>query len=463
MHRCESWPQLSVLPAEKEVIAEVDPDSNHAFDSLLQKEAECEELHNEVENYEIQLNDLASRAEQMEMENQFLNKENVRLKEESIASLDRIKFLEQEWNQQRLQVRELECAITELQKNYDEIENDKRTVSQELSTQRTNFAELQYSKKNLEDQVQQLQESSEWRRKENERVRKLVEESDFLRAQLQEMEQYLQAKEKDARDAELVQKENHEMESQICEMVQQNIQLRRQLNNVTQTKDHLEQQNFMLREEMETLKMDSSSSRDSSQPHIHCIQQEDEEVEEDHIVDYTYDEDDENDNKFNMRIQTSETNLTTTPPAFSLAEEVEFSIYDAHSPSEDKVEQPPSKSSDALEEYIHMTVAAVKIRFYMLPIPKHKLIKLAKELPFSKMHDELTKFMAIKLHEKESSPNKQEQDYDQEQEFDSIEKDKDQQSSAPEANTQSSVFKKVRNLFWQRPATEPQKSELESS
>jgi len=466
MQRCGSWPQLFVLTAEKEDIVEVDQDSKNAFDSLLQKEAECDELQNEVANYEIQFNDLANRAEQIEMENQFLNKENLRLKDESIASSERIKFLEQEWNQERLQVRELECVIADLQKNYEKVETDKRNMSEELSTQNTSFAELQYSKKNLEAQVQQLQESTEWRRKENERVRELVEESDHLRAQLQEMEQYLQVKEKDARDAELLKKENHEMEIQICQMVQENVQLRRQLNDITQTKDNLEQKNNVLHEEMEILKMESSCSRESSPRHIHCIQQEDVEVEadqEDHTVDYTYDEDDDNDDKFKMQILPLENNLTRTPPAFSLAEEVQFSIYDVQSPGEDKVEQPPSKSCDALEEYIHLTASAVKIRFNMLPITKDELIKLAKEHAFSKMHDELTKYMKKKLREQESSPNKQEQDDDQKQELASVEKVEDQLSSAPPLNTQPSVFKKVRNLFWQRPVTELQKKEIEGS
>jgi len=464
MRRCESWPQLFVLPAEKEVITEVDEDNNNTLDSLLQKEAECDELQNEVANYEIQFNDLANRAEQIEEENQFLNKENVRLKEESIANAERIKFLDQAWNQERLQVRELECVITDLQKNYEKIENDNKTLSEELSTERTSFAELQYSKKNLEAQVQQLQESTEWQRKENERVRKLVEESNLLKAQLQEMEEYLQAKEKDALDAEVLKKENHEMEIQICQMVQQNVQLRRQLNDVTLTKDHLEQKNNVLHEEMEILKMESSGSRESTPPQIQCIQQEDEEEEEDedHTVDYTYDEDDD-DNKFKMQILPSEDHLTRTPPAFSLAEEVEYSIFDAYSPGEDKVEQPPSKPSDALEEYVHLTVAAVKIRFNLLPIPKDKLMQLAKKHPFYKMHDELTKYMEKELLEQKSTPNKQKQVDDQKQELASVEKDEDQLSSASQVNTQPSVLKKVRNLFWQRSTTELQKKEIEST
>jgi len=469
MRRCESWPQLFVLPAEKEVITEVDEDNNNTLDSLLQKEAECDELQNEVANYEIQFNDLANRAEQIEEENQFLNKENVRLKEESIANAERIKFLDQAWNQERLQVRELECVITDLQKNYEKIENDNKTLSEELSTERTSFAELQYSKKNLEAQVQQLQESTEWQRKENERVRKLVEESNLLKAQLQEMEEYLQAKEKDALDAEVLKKENHEMEIQICQMVQQNVQLRRQLNDVTLTKDHLEQKNNVLHEEMEILKMESSGSRESTPPQIQCIQQEDEEEEEDedHTVDYTYDEDDD-DNKFKMQILPSEDHLTRTPPAFSLAEEVEYSIYEAQSPGEDKVEPAPSKPSDALEEYVHLTVAAVKIRFNLLPVAKDTLMKLAKKHPFYKMHDELTKYMEKELLEQKSTPNKQEQDDDQEQELASVEKDEDQLSSASQLNRQPSVLKKVRNLFWQRSTIERStvehlKKEIEST
>lgn len=461
MERCGSWPQLYGLPAAKEGIGECSPNVQQAVDSLLQKEVECEELQNDVENFQIQYNDLANRAEQIEMENQFLIKENESLKEESRASSERIKFLEQEWNKERLQVSELECVITDLQKNYEKVENDKRTVSEELSSQRKCCEQLQFSKEDLEGQVQQLQESTEWRRKDHDRVRELVEESDLLRAQLNEMEQLLQAKEKEARDAELLHKENHEMELQIGQMVQQNIQLRRQLNDVTRAKDLLEHDNIVLREEMENLKMESSCSRDSSPPHIQCIQQgeeeEEEEVEEDHIGDDTYDYDNDNVNEFKMQILPTETHLARTPPAISLEEEVKFSDYNMHSPGEDKMEQPASKSTDALEEYIHLTAAAVKIRFHMVPISSDKLIKRAKEHPFYKMHDELIEYMQKKLQEQESTPKKHEQDYNQEQELFFIKEDEDLHCPAPPLTTQPSVFNKVRNLFRPRSASELQK------
>jgi len=466
MQRCGSWPQLFVLPAEKKGIGECNPDVQHALDALLQKEADCEELKNEVAYYEINYNDLGNRAEQLEMDKQFLIKENESLKEENRTSSERIKILEQEWNKQRLQVSELECFISNLQKNYEQVENDKRTVSEELSTQRSNFAQLQFSKKDLEGQVQQLQESTEWRRKERDRVRKLVKESDLLRAQLQEMEQHFCTKEQEARDVELLHKENHEMELQIGQMVQQNIQLRRQLKDVTQTKDHLERDNIVLREEMETLKMESSCSRDSSSPHVQCVQQEEEDLEEDHIGNDTFGDDDDYVNEFKMQILPSEDHLARTPPAISLAEEVQFSVYDAHSPGEDKMEESAANSSDALEEYIHLTAAAVKIRFHMVPISSDKLIKRAKDHPFYKMHDELVEYMKKKFQEQESAANKNEQDYHQEQEeLFSIKKEEEEEQQCPEPpfTTQPSVFNKVRNLFRPRSATAQQKKESKSS
>jgi len=319
---------------------------------------------------------------------------------------------------------------------------------------KTSFRQLEFSKKNLEGQVQQLQESTEWRRMEQNRVQDLVQETNLLKAQLQDMEQQLQAMEKNAREATLLQKENHEMQVQISEMVQQNIKLKRQLSEVTLSKDHLEQHNQVLQDEMQTLKMEGSCSRESSSPHIHCILQEDgvvvdegdevNEGEEDHTRDYTYNCDD---TEFTMQILPPESHLARTPPAISLADEVGFTIYGAHTEFEDKPEQSAAKASDALEEYIHLTAAAVKIRFHMVPISSEKLIKRAHEHPFYRMHDELTKYMEEKLKEQGSSPQKPEQDVHQEQDLVCVDKEQDEQNPATKLNSQPSVFNKVRNLF----------------
>merc|ERR1711920_686683 len=142
-----------------------------------------------------------------------------------------------------------------------------------------------------------------------------------------------------------------------------------------------------------------------------------------------------------------ESHLARTPPAISLADEVGFTIYGAHTEFEDKPEHTSAKASDALEEYIHLTAAAVKIRFHMVPISSEKLIKQAHEHPFYRMHDELTKYMEEKLKEQGSSPQKPEQDVHQEQESASMSKESIEQNPATKPNTQPSVFNKVRNLF----------------
>merc|ERR1711920_983415 len=215
--------------------------------------------------------------------------------------------------------------------------------------------------------------------------------------------------------------------------------------------DHLEQHNKALQDEMQTLKMEGSCSRESSSPHIHCILQDNEVVvdegdevgegEEDHICDYTYNG---NDNEFTMEILPAESHLARTPPAISLLDEVGFSIYGAHTEFEDKIAQPTAdaKSSDALEEYIHLTAAAVKIRFCMVPISSEKLIKRAHAHPFYRMHEELTKYMEEKLHEQGSTPQIPDQDFHQEKDVTCISKEQDEQNSATKLNTQPSVFNK---------------------
>merc|ERR1712060_454214 len=361
---------------------------------------------------------------------------------------------EHECDLERLRVRELECVIGDLQRDCEEAENDKRNVSEELSTQKNSLMQLQCSKRNLEGQVQQLQESTEWRRMEQNRVQDLVQETNILKAQLQDMGQQLQAMEKEAREATLLQKENHEMQVQISEMVQQNIKLKRKLSDVTQSKDNLEQHNQVLQDEMQTLKMEGSCSHESSSPHIHRILQEDgvvvdegdkvDEGEADHIRDYTYNGDD---NEFTMEILPPESHLARTPPAISLADEVGFTIYGAHTEFEDKPEQSSAKASDALEEYIHLTAAAVKIRFHMVPISSEKLIKQAHAHPFYRMHDELTKYMEEKLNEQQPLLRKPEQNVHQEQDLARMRKEQDEQNPATKMNKQPSVFNKVRNLF----------------
>merc|ERR1712048_638481 len=96
--------------------------------------------------------------------------------------------------------------------------------------------------------------------------------------------------------------------------------------------------------------------------------------------------------------------------------------------------EPMGKSTDALEEYIHMTAAAVKIRFNMVPIPTSDLIKRASAHPFYRMHDELTRYMEEKRKEQESSPQKPEQDAHQEQESASMSKEQDEQNPSTKPN-----------------------------
>jgi len=419
MQRSNSWPTLLILVAEDDGIRESTPDIHQALDSLHNKETECEELRNELAECETQYHGLGRRAEQLEIENQFLAKENENLKEENKEVSERLKIVEREQSQHKLRIRELECFMSNLQKNCEELQIDKRTLSEELSRQRSGYAELQCSKKDLEGQVKQMQESTEWRRKEDDQIRELVEESNFQRVQLEDMEQLLLAKETEARDVQLLRTENHEMEIQISQMVQQNIQLRRQLNDVTQSKDYLEQHSLALLEEMENLKMESSYSRESSPaPVIHCIAQEEEgdlaeedHGDDDHSDDDSYESDSNSDRNSNEKIiqpiATEGNHPARTPPAtISLAEECEL-MYNGHSTFDDKEDQ-IMPTNDALDEYLHLTAAAVKISFNMVPISSDELIQRAKKLPFYRAHDELTKYMKEKLKDQESSPPKDE-------------------------------------------------------
>jgi len=415
MQRSHSWPKLETSVEDEVESRDCSTDLPVVADSLQYKETVCE--------CENQYRGLVARAEQMEMENQYLISENENLKHECNSNAEREKLLERDRNALRLQIRELECFLTDLQNIYEKAERDKITVTEELSRQISGFMELECSKKDLEAQVQKLQASSEWKRQEeDERVRELIQENDILRGELQEMEHHLQAKELEVQNAQLLRAENHEMENQISQMVQQNIYLRRQFNEVTQTKECLEKKYEALRNEMQSLKIESRNSREA----LSSIQYAAHDLDPEH--DWS-DEDvrqnpDKNDDVAStgsvgvastcsvdvgsigsvvncaVKIIPAGNNPARTPPPVSLAEEFHLSVCNSESTNEDNQE---TDSHDALDEFHHLTAAAVKIYFHMVPISSDELIERAKNIPFYRVHDELTRYMQEKLQEQENS------------------------------------------------------------
>jgi len=376
----------------------------------------------------------------MEVENQCLMTENASLNQECRSNTERLKFLERERNSQRLQMKELECFLADLQNVCEKAEKDKRSVAEELTRQQNGFMELEYSKKDLEGQIRKLQASTEWRREKDDRVHELLTEIDQLRAELRDMEHHLLAKDSEVRDAEQQRAENREMEIQISKMVQQNIQLRRQLNDVSQSKESLEQYNEALQDELQNLRAESTICREVS-PSIQCVLQDIEDSDTNSVHDTEQNEDLYSKDNL-LHVIPAGNDPARTPPPISLAEEFEFSVYNSHSPKEDKDE---AKMHDALDEYLHLTAAAVKIRYNMVPISSEELIQRVKNISFYKAHDELTKYMKEKLQEQEMAGIKNEQDYSQQQE--PIDKEKDE-ALAP--NAQNSVVEKFRRFFRSR-------------
>merc|ERR1719233_1886644 len=119
MQRSNSWPQLLISEAVEKGITESNPDNQQVHDLLLERETECKDLRSELADWEAQYNALANTAEQTDIANQFLTKENESLKEERKVNSDRLQSLEREQSRLKLQIRELECFISNLQKNYD--------------------------------------------------------------------------------------------------------------------------------------------------------------------------------------------------------------------------------------------------------------------------------------------------------------------------------------------------------
>jgi len=407
MRRSRSLPIISNFKEVEDENRECSSETPGVVDTLLQKE---------TQDCQFQYRELMARIDQMEKENQWLITENTGLNEECRLNAERMKMLERERNAQHLQIRELECFLTDLQNVYEKAEKEKRTVTEELSRQRNGFIELECSKKDLEGQVQDLQASTEWRREEDDRVRKILQEHDLLRGELQEMHHHLLVKENELRNFQMLEAENHEMEIQISQMVQQIIQLRRQFNEVTQTKECLEQHNEALRDEMQNLKMESRDSTEVT-PTIQCVLQDldhdDNWSGDDDLHDVAPNDEDANSDVSEInnigKIIPAGNNPARTPPPVSLAEEFAFSVCNPQPLIEDKDEV---NSNDALDEYLRLTAAAVKIRFHMVPIGCDELIHRAKNFPFYRAHDELTLYMQNKLQEQgKVIPFKHKQDH----------------------------------------------------
>merc|ERR1712073_275778 len=94
-------------------------------------------------------------------------------------------------------------------------------------------------------------------------------------------------------------------------------------------------------------------------------------------------------------------NYMTTPTTVSLFDEMNSTRDEKPSVLED------TQRADALEEYLHLSAAAVKICFPMVPISSSELIQKAKRLPFYRVHDVLSRYMMQKLQWQETQAKKE--------------------------------------------------------
>jgi len=362
--------------------------------------------------------ELIDRFEQIETKNQLLTKENESLKEQRKASSELLKFLEREWSQHKQQTRKLDRYIAQLEKNHEELENENRTLSEELSKWRSGTAEKPCSKTNAIGEPQKVKESAEKQLVEDDRIGELMKESNLLRAQLQEMEYELQSKEADARDAQQLRVENQEMQVQISNMVQRNIHLSRQLKNLTIAGDSRGYHKLAAQEKVVNLHIVNNFTRESSAPPIsHCRART--------CESFLFEEDQNgHDPQLEANGQSTEehspssgTQPAKVQKAVQASEEFEFPAFNSQSKlKHNENQQSISFPSDALDEYLHLTAAAVKISFSKVPIASDELIQKAEKLPFYRVHDELTRYMEKKLREQQIPLNKPEQDCNQKQE-----------------------------------------------
>jgi len=166
------------------------------------------------------------------------------------------------------------------------------------------------------------------------------------------LEQQLGVK-KDIKEVELLRIENKEIQTQICELVQENVALTRQIGEMQQCIERWEQHNFELEGEMERMKDDSVNSR----------------------IGWSADK-----------------NLSGTPSPVCLEAEINEMYKRPHIKALQYI-----KTHDALEEYIHLSAAAVKICFPNVWVSSKELIQKAKSVPFYRVHEILTRFLMDKI------------------------------------------------------------------
>jgi len=346
----------------------------------------------EITGTKNQTNDLEAQLQRLWEERETLNTQNFNLRQESSSKSARISILEDERNYLRIQLDELQALSGRLQKDFEQVRRENRVLSDNMAVQEQALTDIGFSKQELERQMEMFRKriSEQALEVKNKVMLDTLRETDCLKYRLENMGQQLKARNEDVKILNGMRIENKQMQTQISELVQQNIALVRQLSEVKQWAETKEQHNLELRNEIENMKDELRCNSRKLSPVRQPLSQ----------------------TTSDLEIRSASSKPSTRLRSMTLAEEIHhLSLTESTKALEEDSLGDVRKeetSQDALEEFIHLTAAAVKICFPDVLVSSQDLIRKARKVPFYHVHDALSTFMMKRLQRQQAMRVKEE-------------------------------------------------------
>jgi len=410
MERSSSWPDINIL-SESDYANGSSPEV--IIYRLREKLSECEE----------QKTSLQWQLESLKEEKKNVQIHNLNLIENNRCNLQQILMLESKINHLMLQQEEIENQAAYLRKELEESEREKGKISKDLGMWLQAFENIQQSKKEVEKHIEMLRETNA--RDRNVIENKAIEEFTYLREQLKAVEHRLKAEQEVAEGSKTLRIENNKLQVKISKLKQQNFTLKLQIDQVEQRFKNEQEQNLKLREEIDEMWKQSCS----------CVSHESASKQ---LLKFCAPE---------SGTFTPLTFVNDCPPRSPNPLPVYFSNeIDERLLSLTSKRQEDENQWDPIEEYMQLSITAVKIRFPNVNVSQEQLIEKAKDVPFYYVHDVLSKYMEEKSKRQRKWKNG---------------RDIGQRDSGHYYRQQASVFDKVRGFFGCRALVEHSQRNVE--
>jgi len=357
MKRSSSWPQLKISEQDD-----------------VETEVVIETLRQKVSDFQRQISICISYIENLNSEKANLQILNKNLIENNRLCSHQILNLEDEKYRLMLQLKRAENLIEVLQQDLEKVDREKIAISKELGMQQQAFEIMDNSRKEVKKRMEMFREATA--RDRNLIESKALEDLGCLRNQLQALElqlkekEELQLKEKEEA-AQLVETfaiENKKQQIRNKGLIKQNIAIKRQLNELQERLEMQKEQNLLLHQEVENMKLQNTCS-------IWL-------------------------NSLRLEPQSIELSSSAIGSHFSILttqrDEKTPSYYLPDYDEQTSVSCRPSEYEqqlDPLDEYIRLAVKAVQIQFPNLTVSSERLMEKAKMVPFYKVHEHLSSYM----------------------------------------------------------------------